>query len=290
MSRVSFEFEAIGTHWKVDLDKPDNLELAEIETQIKNRIDIFDKVYSRFREDSLVTQISRASGVFTLPDDAEKLFKVYNDAYVATGGLVTPLIGNVISDAGYDAQYSLTPKNLNSPNSWEEILNYNHPILEVKKEVILDFGAAGKGYLVDIVGELLLDLGISNFFIDAGSDMLTMGEIAEEEHIGLEDPENLNQVIGIAQIKNQSLCASAGNRRKWDKYTHIINPKTLESPKDILATWVVAREAIIADMVATCLFFVKPEDLMSNFNFEHLILYSDRSVAKSNNFPAQLFT
>jgi thiamine biosynthesis lipoprotein len=156
--------------------------------------------------------------------------------------------------------------------------------------VILDFGAAGKGYLVDIVGELLQNLGISNFFIDAGSDMLTMGEMGEDEKIGLEDPENFNRVIGVVQIKNQSLCASAGNRRKWDKYTHIINPKTLESPKNILATWVVASEAIVADAVATCLFFVSPEDLVSQFKFEHLILYADRSVNMSNNFPAQLFT
>jgi thiamine biosynthesis lipoprotein ApbE len=114
--------------------------------------------------------------------------------------------------------------------------------------------------------------------------------MGEDEKIGLEDPENFNRVIGVVQIKNQSLCASAGNRRKWDKYTHIINPKTLESPKNILATWVVASEAIVADAVATCLFFVSPEDLVSQFKFEHLILYADRSVNMSNNFPAQLFT
>jgi thiamine biosynthesis lipoprotein len=290
MTLVSFEFEAIGTHWKIDFDNTSVYSPADIEAQIRNRIDIFDKVYSRFREDSLVTQISKQAGEFEFPEDAEKLFSIYKSAYLATNGLVTPLIGNVISDAGYDANYSLVPKNVTSPYAWEEVLTYNHPVLEVKQKVILDFGAAGKGYLVDIVGELLLNLGINNFFIDAGSDMLTMGEMGEDEKIGLEDPENFNQVIGVVQIKNQSLCASAGNRRKWDKYTHIINPKTLESPKNILATWVVADEAIVADALATCLFFVNPEDLVPQFKFEHLILYTDRSVNMSNNFPAQLFT
>jgi thiamine biosynthesis lipoprotein len=290
MTLVSFEFEAIGTHWKIDFDNTSVYSPADIEAQIRNRIDIFDKVYSRFREDSLVTQISKQAGEFEFPADAEKLFGIYKSTYLATGGLVTPLIGNVISDAGYDASYSLVPKNVSSPYAWEEVLTYNHPVLEVKQKVILDFGAAGKGYLVDIVGELLLNLGINNFFIDAGSDMLTMGVMGEDEKIGLEDPENFNRVIGVVQIKNQSLCASAGNRRKWDKYTHIINPKSLESPKDILATWVVADEAVVADAVATCLFFVSPEDLVSQFKFEHLILYADRSVNMSNNFPAQLFT
>jgi thiamine biosynthesis lipoprotein len=245
MTLVSFEFEAIGTHWKIDFDNTSVYSPADIEAQIRNRIDIFDKVYSRFREDSLVTQISKQAGEFEFPEDAEKLFSIYKSAYLATNGLVTPLIGNVISDAGYDANYSLVPKNVTSPYAWEDVLTYNHPVLEVKQKVILDFGAAGKGYLVDIVGELLQNLGISNFFIDAGSDMLTMGVMGEDEKIGLEDPENFNQVIGVAKIKNQSLCASAGNRRKWDKYTHIINPKSLESPKDILATWVVADEAVV---------------------------------------------
>lgn len=289
MSVVSFEFEAIGTHWKIDLD-PGGKDLEEIQTQIKSRIEIFDKTYSCFREDSLVTQISKESGKYTFPSDGEELFSVYKDAYSLTNGLVTLLIGNVIADAGYDANYSLIPKSLTTPKQWEEVLNYFHPHLETKQPVVLDFGAAGKGYLVDIVGQMLLKFGVTNFFIDAGSDMLTMGEIGNNEQIGLEDPENLTQVIGIAQIKNQSLCASAGNRRKWDKYTHIINPKTLESPKNILATWVVAERAIIADCVATCLFFVEPHTLYSKFKFEHLVLYSDRSINMSNNFPAQLFT
>jgi thiamine biosynthesis lipoprotein len=61
MSVVSFEFEAIGTHWKIDLD-PGGKDLEEIQTQIKSRIEIFDKTYSRFREDSLVAQISKESG------------------------------------------------------------------------------------------------------------------------------------------------------------------------------------------------------------------------------------
>ncbi len=107
--------------------------------------------------------------------------------------------------------------------------------------------------------------------------------------IGLEHPGNFEQVIGIAKIQNESIAASSGNRRAWDKFHHIINPKTLESPKNILATWVVAKKAIIADGLATCLFFVPKEKLEKYFDFESLVLFPDYTFEKSNNFPAELF-
>jgi thiamine biosynthesis lipoprotein len=107
--------------------------------------------------------------------------------------------------------------------------------------------------------------------------------------VGLEHPGNFEQVIGIAKIQNESIAASSGNRRTWDKFHHIINPKTLESPKNILATWVIAKKAIIADGLATCLFFVPKEKLEKYFDFECLVLFPDYAFEKSNNFPAELF-
>ena len=41
---------------------------------------------------------------------------------------------------------------------------------EMKQAAMLDFGAAGKGYLVDIVGQVLENHGIKNYVIDAGGD------------------------------------------------------------------------------------------------------------------------
>ena len=286
---TEFVFEAIGTKWHIDISKKlSPPEESKIFIMIKDRIDIFDKTYSRFRADSLVTRMSKEDGSFVLPEDALLMLTLYRELYVRTGGLVTPLVGNLISDAGYDAQYSLKQKKklVKSPQ-WDETIEYKHPTLMIKKPVILDFGAAGKGYLVDLVGEVLENNGIKDYCIDAGGDILYKGKTPIR--IGLEDPDDVKKVIGVGILEGGSICGSAGNRRKWGDFTHIINPKTLKSPTDIIAVWVMAKTALLADALATCLFFVPANTLVDAYKFEYVIIHSDRSLEKSAGFSGEIF-
>jgi FAD:protein FMN transferase len=210
--------------------------------------------------------------------------------YKATNNSVTPLIGQALSDAGYDAEYSLKPHKLYQPPLWEAVMNYNHPKLNVKKTVLLDFGAAGKGYLIDIVAQLLNKNNIYDFCIDAGGDIKHSNPNNKIIKVGLEHPGDFSKVIGISEISNKSICGSSGNRRKWGDFNHIIDPYTLSSPKNILSTWAIADDAILADGMTTCLFFISGKKLTKTFNFEYLILFDDYSYDASSNFPAEVYT
>ena len=233
--------------------------------------------------------MSKKEGDYILPEDATLLIQLYEKLYRLTEGKFTPLIGRTLEQAGYDAGYSLKPQKLDAPPTWDEVIAYepsNHT-LTLKQPALLDFGAAGKGYLVDIVSEIIENHGISLYTVDAGSDIRHRAQ--EVLKVGLENPTDATQAIGVADLQNQSLCASAGNRRKWEGFHHIINPHTLQSPQDILATWAIAETTLIADGVTTALFLTTPETLTSHFNFQYLILYSDFSIQKSAEFPAELF-
>lgn len=285
-----FTFEAIGTHWEIEVFK--SLSYADEQrlfVAVKDRIDRFDKAYSRFREDSLVTAISKRVGVFLFPDDGALMLSLYHDLYMRTNGLLTPLIGNLMSDAGYDAQYSLKQKKrLESPPAWDDALEYRHPYLIVKMPVLLDFGAAGKGYLIDLVAEVLEANSTAEYCIDAGGDILLKGR--PPQRIGLEDPDDTSKAVGICTLVGGSICGSAGNRRQWEKFTHIIDPKSRKSPTKISAVWVTAETAIIADALATCLFFVEPAVLAGAYVFEYVRLYENRSFEKSPGFSGEMFT
>lgn len=285
-----FHFEAIGTAWQIDIDQPIKQDVAAALLQkIHQRIEQFDQHYSRFRSDSLVTQMSSQTGTYELPSDAQTLFDMYAQAYSETNGAVTPLVGQMLSDAGYDANYSLQPKPLQAVPSWQEALEYHFPHLTVKRPVLLDFGAAGKGYLVDILGHLLEEEGIHAFCINAGGDILQHSPEGKLLEIGLENPNDPSQAIGIAKIANQSLCGSAGNRRAWGDYHHIFDPFKRASPEHIKAVWVAAPTALLADMLTTCLFFVSPAVLAKHHTFEYAIIYTDNSLTYSAHFPASFF-
>ena len=152
---------------------------------------------------------------------------------------------------------------------------------------MLDFGAGGKGYLIDLVGQVLEENTIHEYCIDAGGDILQKSKTPIR--VGLENPENVNQVVGVCTLANASICGSAGNRRAWGDFTHIINPKTLSSYGDIIAVWVVADTALVADALATCLFFVPASTLASAYEFEYVLIRKDHSIEKSANFKGQLF-
>ena len=284
------QFEAIGTHWNIHIhDKISDEQTSDIFKLVQDHIAIFDQHYSRFRDDSLVAEMSRRTGEYTLPNDAKLLFDLYQKMYHLTNGSVTPLIGNLLSDAGYDAAYSLETKQLHTPSKWEDALEYEFPRLVIKQPILIDVGAAGKGYLVDLVGELLKTHGITSFTINAGGDIVHKDVNKKHIRVGLEHPNDVTSVIGVASIGNESICGSAGNRRVWNQFHHIMDPHKLESPRHIAAIWVIAKTGLLADALTTCLFFVEPETFEKEFVFEYLIVYADYSIKKSGGFNAEIF-
>lgn len=281
-------FEAIGTQWKIELDFVPKKRLTKLSKLIADRIADFDKAYSRFRDDSLVSAMALNAGEYRLPDDAEPLIELYNKLHKITDGLMTPTIGTVLAAAGYNADYRLTPEALTQPPDWSAIAAYKHPFLNLSQPALLDFGAAGKGYLVDIIAELLEQTeGIGQICINAGGDVVCRGP--EPTRIALEHPEHPALAIGIATIENASLCGSAGNRRTWDNFHHVIDPKKLVSPNHIKALWVVAETGLLADGLSTALYFVEPKELAKHFDFEYAIVNEDMSLNYSPNFPAEFF-
>ena len=291
---AQLNFKAIGTLWQIDIYKNLSLEYqSEIFDKIKKRVEEFESNYSRFRDDSIVGKIAKLKDEdcpknFLLPEDAEKLLGTYKEFYLLTDGLFTPLIGDLLSSAGYDSSYSLKPQEtLVKPYDWCDVFEYNHPNLLVKKPVQLDFGAAGKGYIIDLISELIEGEGILNYCIDAGGDIRHRN--VNTIKIGLENPINLDQVVGVYDLGNRSMCGSSGNRRAWGNFNHIMNPKTLSSSKEIIAVWVIADTTILADALTTCLFFLPASNFREKYNFEYLIIKSDMSIEKSNNFSGELF-
>ena len=290
MNNITFEFKAIGTQWKIVIfDDISENNKKEVFQKIKDRVETFEETYSRFRKTSLITKISQSSGLYEFPEDSLELFSIYRKFFDITSGLVTPLIGQVISDAGYDASYSFKEKKIFSPLEWDDVLEFNYPYLKVKKPILLDFGAGGKGYIVDIVSNILKKEGIKKYFVDAGGDISYKTSDSMTLKVGLENPLRLNSVIGVSEILNQSIAGSSGNRRKWGRFHHIINPKTLSSPDDIIALWVIGENTFISDMLATSLFFVSKEELEEHFKFDYLIIRKDFSFDKSNGFIAEMF-
>lgn len=283
--KSSFAFEAIGTHWVIESPEPvaDKLKRA-----VAERIETFDQTYSRFREDSLVASLALRAGTYKFPDDSAALMEYYRVLYDVTHGKLTPLVGRAMEEIGYDKDYSLRVGKAHKVPAWDDAMEWKGSSVTTKRAVVLDIGAAGKGYLVDIIGELLEAHGVGEYVIDAGGDMRHRGD--DIQRIGLENPYDPTRVIGIMNMQNASLCASAINRRQWGGgMHHVFDPTSLSPTREVVATWVAAETTMLADGLATALFFTDGTSLQKNWDFQYVRLMADGKISHSHEFMGELF-
>jgi len=282
----SWRFEAIGTSWEIASSRE---LLADIRQEILREIDAFDTAYSRFRPDSLLRKAAETSSAVEFPESVLKLFDFYDDLFEVTGGKVTPLVGDVLAAAGYDEHYSLQPHEKIAPiEDYSKIVQRDGSKLQLTKPVLVDIGAVGKGFLVDHLTEHLKKAGHTDFIVDGSGDMRIVGNLTEV--IGLEHPHNNNEVIGTVQINNKALCASAVNRRAWGEWHHVIDPTSGRPTREVIATWVIADSAMVADGLATALFFAPPQVLAKKYNYEYLRMNANGSVEYSDYFSKGVFS
>jgi len=283
----TFSFDGIGTRWEIST--PD--QLAPVLTgELLAAVEEYDKTWSRFRSDSLVSRLSRGAGSITLPEHAAALEELYAVTYRLSDGAMTPLIGSSLARLGYDANYSLTPLGAaQAPPRWEDVLDWAGTAMTAREPLVLDIGAAGKGQLVDLLGGILRGAGLDDFLVDGSGDMLHAG--AHPVTVALEHPYNPRQAIGTVELDNAALCASASNRRAWDDGLHHVLDGTTGKPVlTTVATWTMAASALVADGLATALFMVDPAPLEKEFDFSWLKVSSAGSATFSTGFEGRLFT
>jgi thiamine biosynthesis lipoprotein len=282
---TAWRFDAIGTSWRIDTRDPLP---APVVDAVAQRIDRFDRDWSRFRSDSLVRRIATTPGRYVLPPDAPALLEFYRELYVATSGRLSPLVGRTLEALGYDAAYRLRANDdIPSVPAWDDALAWDGEALQTVRPVLLDVGAAGKGYLVDLVSDLLCEHGIDEHIVDASGDLRSRGV---PMRIALEHPLDPRKAVGVAELADGAFCASATNRRSWGEgMHHVLDAATGRPVRGVLATWVLAPTALVADGIATALFVDPDPELVTREGAVFARMFDDGRVQASAHFPGEIF-
>ncbi len=285
-----FSYASMGTQWNITLWDTDPAMGERLRQRIIAQSQEFDRTYSRFIKTSLIWSLTTQLGVVGVPADLVQMLRLYARLYDASGGKCNPLVGFALSDLGYDADYTLTPKEVIRPvpefHNALRIVDDTH--IDLSQSVLIDLGALGKGYFVDTIAAILQAEGVVRFLVDGSGDVFYRGN-GQPIRCGLEHPGDPTKAIGVVTMTDGALCASASNRRRWDKYHHTIDPFSLSSPEQLLATWVMADTAALADGLCTCLFLCEPATLVEEFRFEYCTLNPDYHAVRSPGFTAELF-
>jgi len=288
------QFPGIGTRWQVDTSVPLT---GLVLHRILDTVERFDATWSRFREDSVVSRMREAvdGGTFSFPEEGAAIFDLYDQLHDASGGAVDPFVGADLEALGYDAAYSLSPiEPLPEPagvDRWRSWADRDGGTLTTDRAVTLDVGAVGKGLLVDIISEMLTAEGQTDFVVDGSGDMRHRG--TQTLRVGLEHPLHADRVIGVAEVQDAAICASATNRRRWAAgLHHVVDARTGRPTDDVIATWAVAPTAAQADGWSTALFFTEPDSVVEpeQDSVEWVRVLASGEVRSSPGFVGELFT
>lgn len=181
-------------------------------------------------------------------------------------------------------------------NSHIKFVNYRLiEVDEVKKTIYLPFkemkiglGGIGKGYAVDAVYELFLKRGLYNFTINGAGDVRvhSRADAPRKWRLGIRNPlsTDASKAVGVVQLAMGSVASSGGyiHNVNGDKFNnHIINPRTGLSNREIIASTVVAIDAITADTTATMLMNMNPKSAIEYLDRHHLagLVFSPEGVS-----------
>lgn len=281
---ATWRFDAIGTVWEIE--STHEIDVAR-RGAVAAVIERFDREWSRFRADSEVTRLGRAGGDLA-STDAAAMLDAYRAASEATHGAVNPLVADSLVALGYDPEYSLRAgEPVPAPARWTDVVHWTDDRVTVSAAALLDVGALGKGRLVDLVAAVLADVP-GDLVVDAGGDIRVRGAAVR---IGLEHPYDATKAIGVAEVRDAALCASAVNRRAWgDGLHHVLDARTGIPVRTWAATWAIGADAMHADAVATALFFDGGPALAAQWGVEWVRMSTAGHAERSPGCPVELFT
>lgn len=279
-------FEAIGTAWAIETETPLS---SATRGAVGAVVEAFDREWSRFRDDSLVSALAEGRAAsLPAPVDTDAMLALYDELDVATRGAVNPLVGDALARLGYDARLTLAPWGTPEPApDWRDVVTWGDGILSLSRPATLDVGALGKGRLVDrVLATVLADVD-GDVIVDGSGDLAVRGAPVR---IGLEHPYDPTRAIGVVEVRDAALCASAITRRAWGEgLHHVLDARTGAPVRAYAATWAMADTAMRADGLATALFFDGGPELAAAWGASWVRMRTDGRVEWSPGFEGEIF-
>ena len=136
-----------------------------------------------------------------------------------------------------------------------ELDRINHRVRFQRPEMILDFGAIGKGYAADEALRVLRTHGITVALVDMGGD-LALGDPPPEHPEGWQISVQTGNSVGWSTRIHSAAIATSGDLERYFehngvRYSHILDPRTgmgITAPR---AVTVIAPDSTTADAAAS---------------------------------------
>lgn len=291
---------SLGSVLRVTFEHPDQLIGTKLLLTCWERIDAFEKKYSRFLPGNMLENMNVKIGEWQSVDAETfghlRRVRDLEDRYALGFSLA---VKGILERLGYDSSYSFQVQRGKNNKKADEVIARDFLLRngEVFIDNPIEFGGFGKGYALDMVVEVL-GAECQNICLDFGGDLYVKGvnEKGEKWKMIIESPFHVDEAIGTVDLDGLFLTTSNTLKRRWGangKYHHLIDPATGTSANYWTGVSVLADSGMEADFLATALFCTSADgiDVASNSLLgSHFLLVDRGGKIYQHDFPCVLFS
>ncbi len=257
-----FSFDAMASENELQLYANDRAEGARVAKLASDEVRRVERKFSRYRDDSLLTQINQAAGLHAVPIDTETAaLLAYGDACFKKSNGLFDLTSGVLRRCWNFKEACLPdPKHLRATLTlvgWDKIHWSPSEIYLPTPGMQLDFGGIGKEYAADRAAALCLNEGINHGLVNLAGDIRILGAHPDGSpwRIGIKHPRQPGATIASVNLTSGALATSGDYERFFEiagrRYSHILNAKTGYPVSELQAVSVTAPLCSVAGSLST---------------------------------------
>lgn len=230
---------------------------------IENLLIDLEARYSRYREDSLISQINRLAGTgkwTQVDEETRALLQFCERLWEQSQGLFDPTAGILRQvwdfSQGHRGDVTHLP-NLLKKVGWSRVVQCEAGIGLLDTHMELDLGGIVKEYGADKAAQYLRDNGFNHALIELAGDIVAVGSkySGAPWTVGISNPDNPQETLVSIELNNSALATSGDYQRVIEidgrQYSHFLNPHTGWPVAGAASVSVISDSCLTAGAVAT---------------------------------------
>lgn len=193
--------------------------------------------FSRYRSDSVISQINRMAGYGAIKIDPETsaLFNHASVLHDLSNGLFDITSGVLRNAWNFKSKVPPTAEAISKILpliGWNKVARSPDSLMLLQTGMEVDFGGIGKEYATDRATSVLKQYGIESGVVNLGGDISVIGPHPDGSpwDVHIAHPRNPNAIMTTLKVFKGSVATSGDYQRFYEyegkRYCHIINPKT----------------------------------------------------------------
>jgi thiamine biosynthesis lipoprotein len=283
-----------GSTYSIVYENKPKIEPEELKRIVEKIFHDFDMSLSVYNDSSIISRINRNENV-TVDTFFTESFNRSQEISKMSDGAFDITVGPLVRAWGFgpDGHKNFDKSKLDSLLKlvgFEKVTIKNNHLIKSDPGICLDMNAIAQGYSSDVLCRYFEGLGLKNFLIEVGGEIMARGDKGGDYwKIGIDKPIDNNMTPGrnlqaIIKIKNRGMSTS-GNYRKFYiengiKYSHEIDPKTgYPARNTLLSATIIADDCATADGYATACMVMGTDKSIEFLNrhkeLDAYLVYSD---------------